>query len=164
MADQAYKDWYVQGLRALMSAIAQDQGDPGDAATSIQSQDLKELMTGSSKVMAEHSRSLSHLLQKAGGTTDGMHNVIMEGIRAGAGQMIQSAKDTAVRDASVIAASQIAVHYYIAAYGTLASTASHLGLEEDAKTLKQMCDQMKVGDEHLVRVAKGAVNDQAAAR
>ena len=90
-----------------------------------------------------------------------MPNVMMEGLRAGSGQMIQAAKDPAVRDASIIAASQLTIHYFIAAYGTLASTAKHLGLDDDAKTLKQMADDMKAGDERFNEVAKSSVNKQA---
>lgn len=163
MANGAYKDWYVQGLQALMSAVEQDGDDPSRVAGTVQSPDLKEVMAGGAKVLKTHAQSLTQLLQKAGGTPGGTPNVIMEGIRAGAGQMIEAAKDPAVRDASVIAASQIAIHYFIAAYGTLASTARHLGLDEDAKILKQMVEEMKTGDERLVAVAKGSVNERAQA-
>ena len=163
MANEAYKDWYVQGLQALKSATEQDGEGPNEIVTMIQSPDLKEIMASSSKVLGQHAQKLTQLLQKAGGKSDGMDNVIMDGIRAGAGQMIQAAKDPAVRDASIVAASQITIHYFIAAYGTLASTARHLGLDDDAKVLKQMSDEMKDGDERLSDIAKGGVNKQAQA-
>ena len=161
MANDAYKNWYVQGLQALKSATEQGKGDPGETSNAISSPQLKEIMAGSSKVLMQHAQTLDRLLTKAGGTAGGTPNAIMEGIRAGSGHMIQAAKDPAVRDASIIAASQITVHYYIAAYGTLASTAKHLGLDEDAKMLKQMTDEMKVGDERLTDLAKSTVNPQA---
>ena len=162
MANDAYKDWYVQGLQALSSAIGQDKGDPAETSNAISAPELKEIMTGSTKVMAQHAQTLGQLLERAGGTAGDTPNVIMQGIRAGSGHMIQAAKDPAVRDASIIAASQVAVHYYIAAYGTLASTAKFLGLEEDAKALKQLTDEMKTGDERLTEVAKSIVNKKAA--
>ena len=163
MSNQAYKDWYVQGLRALKSATEQDKSDPSEAVKSISSPDLKEIMTGSLNVLTKHAENIDQLLKKAGGSADSMRNVIMEGLRAGSAEMIQAAKDPAVRDASIIAASQLTIHYYIAAYGTLAYTANNLRLDEDAKILKQMTDEMKIGDERLVEVAKGSVNKTAQA-
>ena len=162
MAAEAYKDFYVQGLQALKSASDQGKGDTGDTAGSITSPELKEVMSASSKILAQHADKIAQLLQKAGGDPSGMKNVIMEGIRAGAGQIIGAAKDPDIRDASVITASQIAVHYYIAAYGSLASTAKHLGLDEDARTFSRMTDEMKAGDKRLTEIAEGRANQQAA--
>lgn len=163
MANEAYKDWYVLGLQAMKSATEQGQGDPSNTSNSVSSPELKQLLVGSSQVLTHHAQKIAQLLQKAGGSSSSVPNVIMEGLRAGSGQMIEAAKDPAVRDASIIAASQLTVHYFIAAYGTLASTAKHLGLDDDARMLKEMTDEMKVGDEQLIEVAKGSVNKQAQA-
>ncbi len=161
MANEAYKDWYEQGLQAMKSATEQSKANPSDMSDVISSPELKEIMTAGSKAMTQHAQNIAQLLERAGGTSNGMPNVIMEGLRAGSKQMIQAAKDPAVRDASIIAASQLTIHYFIAAYGTLASTAKHLGLEEDAKMLKEMADQMKAGDERFTEIAKSSVNQQA---
>ena len=163
MANEAYKDWYVLGLQAVKSAIEAGKGDPSNTSNSISSPELKELLVGSSAVLTDHAQKIVHLLGKAGGASSSTPNVIMEGLRAGSGHMIQAASDPAVRDASIIAASQITAHYFIAAYGTLASTAKHLGLDEDAKMLKRMTDEMKVGDERLTEIGKSSVDKKAAA-
>lgn len=163
MANQAYKDWYVQGLQALKSASDQAAGDTKATSGAITSPELKQAMEASSKVLAEHADSIARFLQKAGGDTGGMKNAIMEGIRTGSGHMVQAAGDGAVRDASIIAASQIAIHYYVAAYGTLASTARHLGLDEDAQAFKRMTDDMKAGDARFTEMAESMANPQAAA-
>ena len=161
MANEAYKDWYVQGLQAMKSATQEGMSDPSNTANSVQSSELKTLLTQSSEILHKHAQNIAQLLEKSGGTSGSIPNVIMEGIRTGSGHMIQAAKDPDVRDASIIAASQITVHYFIAACGTLASTAKHLGLDEDAATLKQMSDEMKAGDERLIDIAKSSVNKQA---
>lgn len=161
MAAEAYKDFYVQGLQALKAASDQGKGDTGDTAGSVTSPELKEVMNASSKILAQHADNIAQLLRKAGGDPNGMKNVIMEGIRAGAGQIIGAAKDSDIRDASVITASQIAVHYYIAAYGSLASTAKHLGLDEDAQMFSRMTDEMKAGDKRLTEIAEGQANKRA---
>ena len=161
MANEAYKEWYEQGLQAMRSATEQSKTNPDDMSDAISSPELKEIMTTGSKAMTQHAQNIAQLLERSGGTSSDMPNVIMEGLRAGSKQMIQAAKDSAVRDASIIAASQLTIHYFIAAYGTLASTAKHLGLEDDAKLLKQMADQMKAGDERFTEIAKSSVNKQA---
>lgn len=47
-------------------------------------------------------------------------------------------------------------------YGSLASTAKHLGLNEDAQTFSQMADEMKAGDKRFTELAEGKANKQAA--
>ena len=61
----------------------------------------------------------------------------------------------------MVAAAQIATHYFIAAYGTLTSTAKHLGLDEDARTLKDITDEMKFADEQMTRLADEKANNWA---
>ncbi len=161
MANEAYKEWYEQGLQAMKSATEQSKGNPGEMSDVISSPELKAIMTAGSEAMTQHAQNIAQLLERSGGTSSEIPNVIMEGLRAGSKQIIQAAKDPAVRDASIIAASQLTIHYFIAAYGTLASTAKHLGLEDDAKMLKQMADQMKAGDERFTEIAKSSVNKQA---
>ena len=160
MAKEAYREWYEQGLQAMKAATEQSKGRPGGTSDVISAPELKEIMAAGSNAMTQHAQNIAQLLERSGGTSSGMPNVIMEGLLAGSKQMIQAAKDPAVRDASIIAASQLTIHYFIAAYGTLASTAKHLGLEEDAKMLKQMADQMKAGDERFTELAS-SVNKQA---
>ena len=162
MANEAFKDWYVQGLQALKSA-----GDQGkEAATAslkaVTAPELKQLVEAGSKMDEQHAQVVAGLLQKAGGNAGGMPNKIMEGIRSGNRQVVEAAKDAQVRDASVIAAAQIAMHYYVAAYGTLASSAKHLGLNDDAKALKTLTDETKAQDERFTQLAEQMANKRAA--
>ena len=77
--------------------------------------------------------------------------------------MLQPAQYAGVREASVVAAAQIATHYFIAAYGTLASNAKHLGLDQDAGTLKGMADEMKAADARMTEIAEDMANRRASA-
>ncbi len=110
----------------------------------------------------QHAQTIVSLLQKTGGNAAGLPNKIMEGIRAGNRQVVEAAKDAEVRAASVIAAAQIAMHYDIAAYGTLAATVKHLGMNDDNETFKRMSDKTKVQDERLTQLAERMVNGRAA--
>ena len=74
---------------------------------------------------------------------------------------VQMLDDATLRDAGLIASAQKIEHYQIAAYGTLACWAEHLGLEEDLATLLEILKQDKTFDENLSDLAKWDVNPDA---
>lgn len=163
MADDAFKQWYVQGLQALKTADDNGKEAAADSLKAVTAPELKQLVEAGSKTADEQANHIVALLRKAGGDPNGMPNKIEEGIRAGNREVVGAAKDPEVRDASVVAAAQIALHYRIAAYGTLASTAKHLGLEDDAKTFKQMTDEIKGYDQRFTKLAEDMTNKRASA-
>ena len=110
----------------------------------------------------QHAQTVADLLRKAGGNAGGMTDKVMEGIRTGNREVVGAAKDAQVRDASVIAAAQIAMHYYIAAYGTLASNANPLGMNHDAPALKRLADETKAQDQRFTDLAEQMANKRAA--
>ncbi len=164
MAKQDYKQFYLEGLQALKTAAdtardASAKAGGGDAAPEV-----KEMMEAGAKSFGKQADTLAGLLGKAGGGPSGKPNPFMDGIQSGSRQMIEAAQDPDVRFASVVGAAQIATHYFIAAYGTLASTAKHLGLDEDAAAIKDMLDEMKDGDERFTALAEDQANRRAAAQ
>ena len=68
-----------------------------------------------------------------------------------------------LRDAGIIASAQRVEHYEIAVYGSLATWAKQLGLEEDLQALLAILEEEKRTDERLSRLAKRVVNPDAAA-
>ena len=163
MGNEAYKEWYVQGLQALKSAAEQGREAASATSAAVTEPELKKLVEEGSQRAERNAAEIDRLLEKAkGGASSGIPNKIMEGIRAGNRQVVDAAKDPEVRDASVVAAAQIALHYYIAAYGTLASTAKHLGMTEDAQTFKRLTDEAKQQDERFTQIAEGVANKRAA--
>ena len=84
--------------------------------------------------------------------------------------MLQEAKkwanmvqDRDLRDAGIIASAQRVEHYEIAVYGSLATWAKQLGLDEDLQALLAILEEEKRTDERLSRLAKRVVNPDAAA-
>ena len=70
--------------------------------------------------------------------------------------------DEATMDACLIAASQRAEHYEIAAYGTLIAWARAMGHSDAADLLQQNLDEEKAADEKLTSLAEGGINQSAA--
>ena len=162
MANDAFKDWYVQGMQALKSADDQGREAAADTRKAVTAPELKRLVEAGSEMDEQHPQTIVSLLQKTGGNAAALPNKIMEGIRAGNRQVVEAAKDAEVHDASLIAAAQIAMHYCIAAYGTLAATAKYPGMNDDAETFKRMSDETKAQDERLTQLAERMVNERAA--
>lgn len=162
MSQGAYEKWYVEGLQALKDAGRQGHEAASATLEAVSAPEVRKVVEEDTRMTERHARQIDELLGKVGGQGGGIPNKIMEGIRAGNKQVVGAANDDEVRDASVIAAAQIALHYYIAAYGTLASNAKHLGKEEDARVLKQMSDESKQQDEKFTELAKSFINKRAA--
>lgn len=70
---------------------------------------------------------------------------------------------TATRDVGLIIAAQKVEHYEIATYGSLATLAKTLGLQEICDILLDTLDEEEETDEKLTGIAKGRVNHEAAA-
>jgi ferritin-like metal-binding protein YciE len=71
-------------------------------------------------------------------------------------------QDRDLRDAGLIASAQRVEHYEIAVYGSLATWAKQLGLDEDLQALLSILEEEKRTDERLSMLAKRMVNPDAA--
>jgi ferritin-like metal-binding protein YciE len=86
----------------------------------------------------------------------------MEAILAEAKRWATMVEDRDLRDAGLIASAQRVEHYEIAVYGTLATWAKQLGLQEDLRILLEILDEEKRTDEALTELAKQIINPDAA--
>jgi len=163
MAEDAFRQWYVQGLQALHTASNQGHEAADATLAAVTAPEVKQLVEADTELTRQHAGQLASLLRNAGAEPGSMPNPIIEGIRAGNRQVVEAAGDDGVRDASVITAAQIALHYFIAAYGTLASSAKHLGMSEDAATLRRMLDEVRRQDERFTALAEDTINTRAMA-
>jgi ferritin-like metal-binding protein YciE len=71
-------------------------------------------------------------------------------------------QDQNLRDAGIIASAQRVEHYEIAVYGSLATWAKQLGLDENVQGLLAILEEEKRTDEWLSRLAKRMINPDAA--
>jgi ferritin-like metal-binding protein YciE len=86
----------------------------------------------------------------------------MQAIVREADRWARMVSDPDCRDAGLIASAQRVEHYEIAVYGTLATWAKQLGLEEDQRTLHAILEEEKRTDEKLTDLAKRVINPEAA--
>ncbi|HTH53141.1 MAG TPA: DUF892 family protein [Edaphobacter sp.] len=109
-----------------------------------------------------HVAKVENLLLEAIGESDTETCKAIEGLITEAEHGIKDAKDTAIRDITLIAAGQEVEHHEIATYGTLRTWATILGLTEDAQVLESILNEEKAADKLLSTISDG-VNLQAAA-
>jgi ferritin-like metal-binding protein YciE len=88
---------------------------------------------------------------------EGMKGLIEEGQ-----EMMEELETGPTLDAALIASAQKVEHYEIASYGTLATFAEILGLQDAKDLLGQTLDEEKEADEKLTQVA-GQINFEAEA-
>ena len=86
----------------------------------------------------------------------------IEGILDEGKEVMEEYKDAPALDAGLLAAAQAVEHYEISRYGTLKAWADKLGMKDAIKLLDQTLAEEKKTDDTLSRIAKSAINAQAA--
>lgn len=153
MNNDALKTLVAQGLAAMkaggkIAAAATDeiQNDARDS-------DLKAALEKGNEVSQQWTQRIAQALQEAGGSGE-QKNPVLEGLYEVSRQIRQQAPDEASRDLGIIANGQLALHYWIAAFGTIRTYASHLGLSETAQVMQTSLDEAKRADEQHTEIAK----------
>ena len=83
------------------------------------------------------------------------------GITEEGAEIMSEYKGSPALDAGLLAAAQAVEHYEISRYGTLATWAEELGLDEAVALLEATLDEEESTDEALTEIAKTAVNQEA---
>jgi ferritin-like metal-binding protein YciE len=91
-----------------------------------------------------------------GKTCDAIMGIIEEGQ-----EVMKEFKGAPALDAGLLAAAQAVEHYEIARYGTLATWAKELGLNQSVKLLQATLGEEKKTDETLTQLAESQVNQHA---
>ncbi|MFC4639789.1 ferritin-like domain-containing protein [Deinococcus hohokamensis] len=158
---QDLQDLYVEQLRDLYSAENQiDRALPlmAEAATDP---DLKQSFLDHQVQTQEQIGRLEGIFQTLGQDPGGHTCKAMQGIVAEGEDMIQERAASAVKDAGLIASAQRIEHYEITGYGTVATYADVLGLDEQASILRTTLEEERQTDERLTLAAQ-QINVEAA--
>ena len=158
------KDLYVHELKDLYSAEKQLIKAIPKMEKAAKN---KELATGFQEHLEqtkEHAQRLERLLSSLGQSTRGPKCQGMAGIVAEGAEMIEEEGDEEVKDAGLIAAAQRVEHYEMAGYGTVRTYAELVGDKEGSKLLSQTFEEEKETDQKLTKLAKSAINVNAAAK
>jgi ferritin-like metal-binding protein YciE len=104
-----------------------------------------------------HLERIDDVLSTSGVAKTGEECKGMKGLIEEADEIISAQGDPLAKDAALIAAAQRVEHYEIAAYGTAATLADHLDLDDAQDLLGQTLDEEESADKLLTKLATGGL-------
>jgi ferritin-like metal-binding protein YciE len=168
MEFQSLRDVFIEQVQDLYSAEQQLVEALPKLVRAADSDELHQTLENHLEETRGHLERLQELLPTLAGVAptqpcEGMAGLLREGEK-----VIAATGDPVAKDAALIAAAQRVEHYEIAGYGTAATLAGNLDLEEAKEILEQTLDEEAHADKLLTKVATGGMFrtgvNQAAAR
>lgn len=153
MNDDALKQLVGQGLAAMKAGGKVAAAATDEIQNDARHPDLKTALETGNRVSQQWTQRIDRALQEAGGSGE-QKNPVLEGLYEVSRMIRQQAPDDASRDLGIIANGQLALHYWIAAFGTIRTYASQLGLSETAQAMQTSLDEAKRADDQHTEIVK----------
>lgn len=134
------------GSKVAAKATAEILDDATDA-------ELKTLLQRGNDTSKQWEQRLERAIQEAGGVDD-QDNEIVEAHYEVSKEIRGQASTDQVRDLGIIASGQMALHYWIASFGTVAAYAKAAGLTQTAQELHQSVEEAKQANEQHTALAQ----------
>lgn len=153
MANEQLQQLIKNGLAAMKAGsemAAQATDAINNAARNPKLKAALEKGNETAKMWAER---VERALQEAG-ESEKRDNPVIEGVSKVSKEILESAPDDYSRDLGIIASGQLALHYWIAAFGTMRSYTSQVKLDQAEKEMKACLDEAKQQDEEYTEIAK----------
>ncbi len=138
----------AQQAGSKVAAKATD--DIQDDATNTE---LKTMLQRGNDTAKQWQQRIERAINEAGGVDD-EDNEILEAHYEVSKEIRGQADTKEVRDLGIIASGQLALHYWVASFGTVASYAEAAGLSQTAQELHRSADEAKQADEQYTALAK----------
>jgi ferritin-like metal-binding protein YciE len=159
MSAENLQELFVEEVRDIYDAEKQLVKALPKMAKAAESAELRAAFEEHLEITRAHVGRLEEVFKglgvaARGKTCEGMKGLIEEG------QEAMEEMEGTVLDAALIASAQKVEHYEIATYGTLATFAEVLGMEDAKDLLGQTLDEEKEADEKLTQIAS-QINPEA---
>jgi ferritin-like metal-binding protein YciE len=151
----------IHQLQSIFEAENSWSAALAETAKVVTNSDLKKIFEKGSKEAMEHTSRLQTILTEMGATSLEKRNVVAENLIRELKETEEMAADPEVLDAGLILTHQCMNHYLIAKYGTVASYARLLELDDLASTLHKLMEEGKKEDKQLTKLAEKKVNLKA---
>lgn len=153
MADQNPKALVAQGLQAMKAGGEVAKMATADIEKDASHPDLKSALQQANKTSEQWQQRLAQAVQEAGSAED-TGNPVLDAHFDVSKKIRAKAQDAMSRDLGIIAAGQLALHYWIAAFGTMANYANKLGMSQAAQNMKTSLDEAKQADQEHTALAE----------
>ena len=152
MADDNLKELVSQGLSAMKAGSDVAARATDEISNDATHPDLKAALEQGNQVSQKWADQIDRAMEQTGPGQQG-DNKILEAHYEVSRLIRQQAPDETSRDLGIIAAGQLALHYWIASFGTMASYLKSLGLDDAATAMKQSSDEAKQADQQHTELA-----------
>lgn len=154
MNNDNLKQLVMQGLSAMKAG-----SDVAAKATDAISNDathpaLKQALEQGNRTSKEWNAWIDRAVQQAGsGDVQQQDDPIMQAHYEVSRRIRQQAIDDTARDLGIVAAGPLALHSWIAAFGTTASYTKRLGMDDVARDMKSCVDEARQADDKHTEIA-----------
>ena len=153
MSKDSLQQLVMQGLGAMKAGGEVAAKATDEISGDVQNPQLKSALEEGNKTSQQWTARIASARQKAGeGGED--ENKVLEAHFEVSRQIRQRAPDAQSRDLGIIAAGQMALHYWIAAFGTMANYTRQLGMDDVAQDMKTCADEAKQADDKHTQIAQ----------
>jgi ferritin-like metal-binding protein YciE len=147
------EDLFQHELKDVLDAERQILKALPKMAKAATSEDLRAAFEEHKAQTEGHVERLETIFKSLGKAARGKHCHGMEGLLKEGEELLKEEEPSPALDAAMIAAAQKVEHYEIAVYGTLATWAKMLEMDEALSLLGETLDEEKVTDEKLTDLA-----------
>jgi ferritin-like metal-binding protein YciE len=147
------EDLFIHELRDVLDAERQLVKALPKMAKAASSEELKAAFEEHLSVTETHVERLETIFKALNKAVRGKHCAGMEGLIKEGEELIKEEDPGAPLDAALICAAQKVEHYEIAAYGSLATYAQQLEMNEAADLLEATLSEEKETDEKLSEIS-----------
>ncbi len=146
MADQNIRTLVVQGLQALQAGGEVAKKATAEIESDAKHPELKAALQTGNQVSETWAHRIGRAIDEVGGG-ENHGNPILDAHYEVSRRIRQEAQDDQSRDLGIVAAGQLALHYWIAAFGTLGNYAKHLGLSQTQQEMQKSLEEAKQADQ-----------------
>lgn len=155
MADEALKALVAQGLTAMRAGCEVAKGATQEIQDDARDPGLKEALQQGSQASEQWGERIERALGEAGGPKGESSNPILEAHHEVSKRIRGQAADDRSRDLGIIADGQLALHYWIAAFGTMRNYCEKLGMSEAAQNFRQCVQEAEQANQKHNELAEG---------
>lgn len=153
MDNENLKELVAQGLSAMKAGSGVAAKATDEIGGDVSHPALKAALEEGNHTSRQWADRIARAEAAAGGGQQG-DNKILEAHYEVSRLIRQQAPDQASRDLGIIASGQLALHYWIASFGTMAKYLKQVGLTDAAREMHQCVDEAKQSDEKMTEIAE----------
>lgn len=154
MADDNLRQLVSHGLAAMKAGSGVAAHATAEISKDVTHPGLKAALEEGNRTSQQWSDRIGRACEMAGAASESQDNPVMEAHYEASRRIRQHATDDKSRDLGIIASGQMALHYWIASFGTMASYAGGLGMSEVAQDMKTCSDEAKRADQAHTELAE----------